>query len=234
MRYNRLKKRPDRGALAKDVPAGGVHGYYPNLAAEKEYWEERKATSLNFGDFASFEMADSLIEDIGQLVRPAVGSIVSSIEMNSPLGGPGGEKKKENLRRDILGMVALSKLCREIVAPSQAWILDYRSLSEEEKERGPGILPEPSARDELGRTLDTRVHLSAELADSFLGRYNPNTKNPAWYRSLDGDLYIRRTPADPTTSYMGQLADRNIRVDFDEFQTLCPYVPTQRQGPVPI
>lgn len=46
MPYRKLDKKPTNLELAKNVPAGGMHGYLPVLSEDAEYWENRSQALL--------------------------------------------------------------------------------------------------------------------------------------------------------------------------------------------
>jgi hypothetical protein len=230
VQYEKLGKKPSNAKLAKNVPEKGMHGYLPALPKELTYWEERAEIAIDLADTAIYDLAGALIHDLKDVnaLTPGwrkYGAIDRSLNRKHLAW-----RAWENGRRDRLGVIAMSTLCRHMF-PTEVHqqIVDYNAMPEEEREVQ--LLPEPSARNEEHNVVDPRMHMPGNVLDGiFEDRYDPATEGPAvWYRSLEYDgLYVRReATGNPTTSYELQLLERGVRVDFDSLQTIFPYLPAR-------
>lgn len=222
-------KRPKNNRLAKDVPEKGMHGFLPRLNSEAAYWQQRQHQAFNTGDTAIYDQAEVLAANLHGCINAVslwvgYGAVDKMLTRAHPYW-----HQWNNFRRDTLGVIALSLLCRDIF-PEREQVGDVRALSEEEQpETAKTILVEPSGRNEQDKPLDTRVHLPPEVADDLLGSFRASRP---WHQRGDG-LFVRRTAtAIPTTPFMIQImamtADKNIPVKFDAMQTLFPYLSARR------
>lgn len=184
------------------------------LQTASEYWHQERDTAHTITDGAIQSLADEFIFNIDNL--GTAGTLWTLMRHRSP----SMEKEWTRFCRQTLGVLALSKLCRNIFQLGDENTLDGRLMP-----GGPqaNTLPE-FPEEHNGKILDARLHVPRELADETVGPY-PEGADSAWYQSKDRGLYVRRAAlAKPSEPYQLRLLGENIRVDFDQLETLFPYV----------
>lgn len=232
MPFRKLDKKPTNLELAKNVPAGGMHGYLPGLSEDAEYWENRNQGLVEEPTRpATFIVVREIHGKFAQLgidmtTWQQFGAINRGLSRNAP-----GREGWNRIRCEMLGLAALSKLCQELLRKNEAKpgspearVTQKRDTTQIQAQGGFGVLPDIALTRDTESTPDARLHLNQEYADQLLGARDPEAENPQWYRSADGGLYVRREmTVDPTPECVGLAAEPHPQ----SLQTLFPYLPSR-------
>ncbi len=218
--FTLLNKEISPHALAIHNTSPALVLYHDQVAEQETYWLERAAKSKDIADTAGQDMSTSLSYDLGNLL----------VAMDLIANGPPAqnrarmERAKSGTRGDVLGTLALSRLCR-LLFPREGdeWGLDPDAI-------GGRIMLEPLYVGSDRQSIDRRMHIEPViLGEPIRGMPSvPEGRQSAWYEATDeyGKLFVHRTiEAKPSPKYASDLVMNEFNADMSGMHTLFPYIP---------
>lgn len=206
-------RRPKTGRLAKEAPGKSALYYTGRIETELAYWKSAGDHFFDTNNMAKNLLASEFVYNLDNLCAEG------ERWRNIPRLGENSSWKR--FRRNALGVLAMSQLGKHLLGEVDADTMKELSLTEPYPRNSLPEFPEQIN----DKTLDGRFHLLPSAADRLLGPAREGI-GVTWYQSQDHSLYVRRIDtAQPSEPFAMRLLEEQVHVDFDQLQTLYPYIP---------
>jgi hypothetical protein len=228
LQISKLNTSPAESALAINSTVPPMMSYFESVAAHLGYWAEAVLATDPHAERGKYNIADWFQGDFeAELISLGHLSLVPTHQRQTLEY----EKAYDQIRGDIVGNLALSRLCRGVLAgrPSKG--------ATGEEEPWANVLAEPLFAYPWRPSVERRLHLPDHLlAEWPLDESEGPDAAPldTWFKVEDeeGILYVwRPVTATPSPQFEELLQTQKVTVHFQELGTLFPYLPATEPTP---